>query len=128
MMGRVRSLTVAWRQDAGTAAVEFALIIPVFVAMVLGGMEIATLGFAAASLHFAVEDAARCASVQTTVCTDQTATKSFAAAHYAGPSISPVFTYSPSGCGHIVSATGTLSLNLVPQLVDVPLSATACYP
>lgn len=117
-----------WRHEGGATAVEFALIIPIFVAMVMGGMEIATVGFAAASLHFAVEDAARCASVQTTVCTNPSGIKSFAMAHYAGPSISPVFTYSPTGCGHTVTATGTFSLNLVPEMADIPLSATACYP
>jgi len=128
MSRRTGPFSRAWRHEAGATAVEFALVIPIFVAMVMGGMEIATVGFAAASLHFAVEDAARCASVQTTVCVSPAAITSFATTHYAGPKISPVFSYSTGGCGHTVSATATFSLNLIPQMVNIPLTATACYP
>lgn len=114
--------------DAGATAVEFALMLPVFILMILGGMETATLGFAVSSLHFAVEDAARCAAVKTTVCTDGAATNAFAIAHYVGPSVALVVSSSAAGCGHTVSAAGTYSLNLIPQMLNIPLSATACYP
>ncbi|HEX4710276.1 TadE/TadG family type IV pilus assembly protein [Phenylobacterium sp.] len=116
------------RDDRGATAVEFALVLPAFILMILGGMATATLGFAASSLHFAVEDAARCAAVKTTVCTNAAATQTYAAARYQGPAISPVFTATTAGCGHTVSATGVFSVNVIPQLLNVPLSATACYP
>jgi Flp pilus assembly protein TadG len=116
------------RNDRGAAAVELALVLPVFILMVLGGVATASLGFAVSSLHFAVEDAARCASVKTTVCTSAATITAYAAKQYLGPGISPVFSYSTAGCGHTVSATGTISLNLIPQLANIPISATACYP
>lgn len=118
----------AARDPSGTTAVELALVLPAFILMILGGMATASLGFAAASLNFAVEDAARCASVRTTVCTSAAAIRTYAEAHYSGPAISPVFTYSTAGCGHTVSATGTFAFNVIPQLMNVPITATACYP
>jgi Flp pilus assembly protein TadG len=116
------------RDDRGGTAIEFALVLPAFILMILGGMGTATLGFAVSSLHFAVEDAARCAAVKTTVCTDATTTQTYAARAYQGPAISPVFTATAAGCGHTVSATGVFSVNVIPQLLSIPLSATACYP
>jgi hypothetical protein len=92
-------------------------------------MAAASFGGAVASLHFAVEDAARCASVKTTVCTSSTTIASYAATRYTGPSISPTFTYSTAGCGHTVTGTGTFSFNaIVPQLMSIPVSAKACFP
>ncbi|MDB5428616.1 MAG: hypothetical protein JWR47_434 [Phenylobacterium sp.] len=114
--------------DRGATAIEFALVLPAFILMILGGMATATLGFAVSSLHFAVEDAARCAAVKTTVCTNAASTQTYAARAYQGPAISPVFSATTAGCGHTVSATGVYSVNVIPQLLNVPLSATACYP
>jgi Flp pilus assembly protein TadG len=116
------------RDTAGTTAVETALLLPAFIAMILGGIVVGSLGLAVSSLNLAVEDAARCASVKTTVCTSNTAITDYAKSKYSGPAISPVFTYSTAGCGHTVSATGTYSLNVIPQLMNIPLTAHSCYP
>lgn len=112
----------------GAVAVELALVLPGFVLLTAGSLGAATLGFSVASLHYAVEDAARCAAVKTTICTDSATTAAFAQSRYQGLPIAAVFSYSTSPCAHTVSATGTLSTNLIPQLSTVPLSATACYP
>jgi Flp pilus assembly protein TadG len=124
----MRTLVRLAPDTRGTTAVETALLLPAFIAMILGGIVAGSLGLAVSSLNLAVEDAARCASVKTTVCTSNTTITDYAKAKYSGPAISPVFTYSTAGCGHTVSATGTFALNVIPQLVNVPLSATACYP
>jgi Flp pilus assembly protein TadG len=116
------------RNIAGGTAVETALLLPAFLTMILGGIAAGSIGFTVSSLNYAVEAAARCASVQTTVCTSSTAITTYAASKYSGPRVSPVFTYSTSGCGHTVSARATFSLNLVPQLLNLPLTATSCYP
>jgi Flp pilus assembly protein TadG len=128
-MRTLTCLTGLARNVGGATAVETALLLPVFFLMVFGGMATATFGWAVSSLHFAVEDAARCASVKTTVCTSNTTITTYAAAKYTGPPISPTFTYSTAGCGHTVRATGTFSFNaIVPQLMNVPVSATSCFP
>ena len=113
---------------SGATAVEFALVLPVFATMLLGIFAVSSLAFAANSLHFAVEEAARRAAVKTTVCGDAAATRAYAATRYVGPRITPVFTYSQTACGHTVTASATFDLDLVPELANVPLSATACYP
>lgn len=131
LAGRLRPLRPLLRlarDTGGTTAVETALLLPAFIAMILGGIVTGSLGLAVSSLNLAVEDAARCASVKTTVCTSSTAITDYAKARYSGPAISPVFTYSTAGCGHTVSATGTFSLKVIPQLMNVPLTAHACYP
>lgn len=116
------------RDLGGASAVEFALVLPVFVLLVLGSMSAATLGLSIASMNYAVEEAARCSALKKTACATPSATATFASSKYVGPSISPVFTYSTAGCGNTVTGTATFSLNLVPAFSSVPLSTSACYP
>jgi len=111
----------------GTTAVEFAVLLPAFVMLIVGGMFSAGLVFTLAAMHFAVEDGARCASVQTTICTNSSTIVSFAQSHYNGL-VSPTFTYSPSGCGHTVTGTVTYTLDAGLKTFSVPLSTSACYP
>ena len=80
------------------------------------------------SMHFAVQEAARCASVKTTICSDSASTVTYAQARYQGPIISPVFSYNTSGCGHTVNGTATFTLVAIITSVSVPISVTACYP
>jgi hypothetical protein len=105
-----------------------AFILPVFILLTVGSVGVAMLGFSVASLNFAVQDAARCAAVKTTICTNSGTTAAYALSRYMGLPISPVFSYSTSPCAHTVTATGTMSFNLTPQLSNVPLTASACYP
>jgi Flp pilus assembly protein TadG len=119
--------TKACSDARGTTAVEFAIVSPVFIALVVGMMYTALCLFLVGSLHFAVEDGARCASVRTTVCSDATTTVAYTQSHYFGPS-SPTFTFATPACGKSVSA----SINYVAQLgltqFTIPISATACFP
>ena len=115
------------RQDGG-AAVEYALILPVFIILMVGGLSMGSVSMAANSLHYAVQDAARCAAVKTTVCSDSDKTTAYALSRYSGPQVAPQFSYSTAGCGHTVSATATYPLGLAVTTFNVPLSASACYP
>jgi Flp pilus assembly protein TadG len=112
----------------GGAAVEYALVLPVFVLLVLGCMGAASYGYSLAAMNYTVEETARCAAVKTTVCSNSTSIALYAKNHYSGPAISPVFTYSTAGCGNTVTATATYSFNLVPQFKNVPISVSACRP
>ena len=49
----------------------------------------------AGSMHYAVEEGARCASVRKTVCSDEDTTIAYTKAHYFGPSGVPTFAYDP---------------------------------
>lgn len=116
-----------WSDTRGTTAVEFAIVSPVFIALIVGILYSALCLFLVGSLHYAVEEGARCASVRTTVCKDASTTVAYAQSRYFGPS-SPTFTFATSACGNSVSA----SINYVAQLgltqFTFPIAATACFP
>ena len=116
------------RDDRGTTAVEFAIIAPVFIMMLVGTFYVCLTLFLAGSLHYAVQQAARCASVNTTVCRDSATTVSYAQSHYFGPAASPTFTYAATGCGNSVSASLNYVMNLGMTKLTVPVSAASCFP
>ena len=115
------------RDPSGSSAVEFAFVGPVFLMLVIGMMYGCLMIFSTASLHYAVEEGARCASIRTTVCTDSASTISYTQTAYNGPD-APTFTYATPACGHAVTGTTTFNFNMAVKSWSVPLSATACYP
>lgn len=129
MTGRTRHRARNWRNRDGSAVVEFAMILPPFILLIVGGFYTAGLAFAASSIQYATLAAARCASVQTTVCTDATSTVAYAGTKFFAKGLgAPVFTYSASGCGHVVSGAFTYVLNTGFSRINVPLTSTACFP
>jgi Flp pilus assembly protein TadG len=113
------------RDAGGATAVEYALVLPVAMMMMLGGIWVGMLIFSVSSMDRAVQSAARCMAVDANACGSTGATQTYAQSHYIGPAISPVFTASSSGCGHTVTATANFD---VPAIVNVPLTISACYP
>jgi Flp pilus assembly protein TadG len=125
----VRNLLKSLRRDQqGTTAVEFALIAPVFIALVIGTLALCVALFLIGSLHFAVEDGARCASVKTTICSDAATTVAYTQSRYFGPNVSPTFTYAAAACGNSVSASISYSMDVGFRTFVIPVSATACFP
>ena len=113
--------------QSGATIVEFALIAPALMALVVGGLYTALMMYSAAGLHSAVEDAARCYSVNANVCGSSAAAQTYAQSRYFGID-TPTFTATQAGCGHRVNATLTIAFSAVVTEVKVPLSATACFP
>jgi len=109
------------------------MVLPPFVMLLLGIMSASAVVYTAASLHDAVEGAARWYSVNDSVNasprSNATTTQSYAQNHYLGPS-SPTFTASiiAPGCGHQVNATLNVVLGAGMAQWTIPLSATACFP
>ena len=125
----VRNLLKSLRCDErGTTAVEFAIIAPVFIALLIGTMVLCVGLLLVGSLHFAVEDGARCASVKTTICSDAATTVAYTQSRYFGPAVSPTFTYAAAACGNSVSASISYSMDVGFRTFVVPISATACFP
>ena len=116
-----------WKDERGTSAVEFAIVGPVFLLLVVGFLYLCLSLFLVGSLHFAVEEGARCASIRTTVCSDNATTVAYAQSRYFGPR-SPTFTYQAAACGKSVSGSVSYVVELVIRRVTVPVTATACYP
>jgi Flp pilus assembly protein TadG len=116
--------------ERGTTSVEFALSAPLFALMVTGVMGAGLLFWAQTGLQHAVEMAARCASVNKTICGQTNDIKNYAVAQTAGLNPpSSVFSVSTSACGTLVSAT--YPLVTVPTLWGVSafsLTAQSCYP
>jgi Flp pilus assembly pilin Flp len=125
MRSRMKSLCL---DDQGTTAVEFAIVAPVFIAMLVGAIALGIAMFLIASLHYAVEDAARCASVKTLICSDAATTVAYAQSRYFGPNVSPTFTYAAASCGNSVTASISYSMDVGLRTFTIPISATACFP
>jgi Flp pilus assembly protein TadG len=122
---RLKSLRL---DQQGTTAVEFAIVAPVFIALLVGTITLCIGLFLVGSLHFAVEEGARCASIKTTICSDAATTVAYTQSHYFGPDVSPTFTYAAASCGNSVSASISYSMNVGFRTFVVPISATACFP
>lgn len=131
----MRRAFMALRNDRhGAAAVEFALLAPAFLMMLVGTMMMAMMFFTNSSLHYAVEAAARCASVKSTVCTNAVTTQAVAASNYFGATATPVFTCTgrvcggTAACGNKVTGQISYTLNIGMTTIVTPLRADACYP
>ena len=120
--------STGWGNDErGATAVEFAIVGPLFIILVIGILYLCMGLFALGSMHYAVEEGARCASVRTTVCSDSTTIVSYTKGRYFGPG-SPTFTYTAAACGNSVSGSIDYVVELVLEQVTVPITATACFP
>jgi TadE-like protein len=126
---KVRALfSSAWSDARGVAAVEFAMVAPVFIVLTVGTFYLCLSLFLTGSLHYAVEQAARCASVKTTICTDSNAIVLYAQNNYFGPGGAPNFIYAAAPCGNSVSASLNYVLDTGLKQFTLPVSATACFP
>jgi len=115
------------RCEHGSTAVEFALLLPAFASLIVGTLYTGLVVYSAAGLHSAVEQAARCYSVNATTCSTSDATVTYAQGQYRGIN-SPNFTATTASCGHQVSGSVTVGLNDVFANLSIPLTATACFP
>lgn len=126
--------------ERGGSAAELALIMVPLILLTLGAINMAMMLYTMSSLHYAVEEAARCATVRPTICpsgtgANATAFTTQARKNYGGLTASPTFvlavkapnaTYCPNGN----FVTGTATYNFVTGLTTtaIPLTANACYP
>ena len=111
----------------GVTALEFAFIAPLVIILQLGTIYVALMMFSVSSLEYAAQEGARCASVQTSVCSSIASTTNYTATRYFGVG-TPVFTPTTTSCGNLVSASLSFSLKTGFDNYVVPLSAVACFP
>jgi Flp pilus assembly protein TadG len=111
----------------GTVAIEYAIILPVFLIMLLGIMDISRLLWTYTTLYRASEAAARCAAIKAASCTTFAATKAYAVTAALGLNITASsFSVSNPACGIQVSSSYDFRF-IFPQKT-VTLTTTACYP
>jgi Flp pilus assembly protein TadG len=116
--------------DRGTAAIETALVFPVFILMVLGVFEFGRALWTQSALQYAVQVAARCGAVDVTTCASPSQVISYAVTQSQPLSVpSADFSASTQTCGSSVSVSYPFTF-VVPHLFpfDVTFSAQACYP
>lgn len=111
----------------GVSAVEFALVAPLLLAFTIGGLSTGLVVYSAAGLHDAVEQAARCYSVNAAQCGTAAQAQTYAKNAYYGLN-TPTFAASIQACGHQVAATVSVQLTAIITDIGVPLSAQACFP
>jgi Flp pilus assembly protein TadG len=114
----------------GTTAVEFSLVaLPLFMVL-FGAVEFGRLLWTQSALHYAVEEAARCASVTPSTCGTSDQITAYAATAASPLSItSAAFSSSTPSCGHQVSASFNYQFAVTGLFPFTPtLTAQACFP
>jgi Flp pilus assembly protein TadG len=130
------SITRLLCQRDGAAMLEFALTLPILVGALLGIVEFGRVMWAQNAFHYAVEEAARCYTLQTTSCNSVSATQTYAASitglSYIGAT--PVFSVTPAtACGGGITGN-MVSVNYAfPFLTSffdfsINMAAQSCYP
>jgi Flp pilus assembly protein TadG len=113
----------------GGTAIEFALTAPVFFLLVIGAIQVGLLCWAQLALQQGSEAAARCASVNKTLCGTTTQIQRYASAQSVGlaPAAS-TFTVSTQACGNMVQASYVPPFLIGIVIPSVTLTASACFP
>ena len=127
MIASFRDLRCILADRRGVTALEFAFVAPLAIILQLGTIYVALMMFSVSALEYAVQEGARCASVQTSLCSSTEAIKTYTAARYSGLG-NPVFTSTTVSCGSLVSATLSFSFLTGFDTYTMPLSASACLP
>lgn len=113
------------RNDDGAAMVEAAIVLPVLLLVILGGLDLGLGMLAATRLNFATESAAKCGAVAVPgKCPDAGTTAAFAATQSGAPA--SAFSVSQGGGMEQVSASYAYSFILLPWTIT--LQSTASYP
>jgi Flp pilus assembly protein TadG len=114
----------------GATAIEFALIAPALFLTLFGAIEFGRLMWTQSALHYAVQQAARCASVNTVTCGTASQIASYAAGTVSALNIaSSAFTATSQSCGHQVLASLDYQFVATGLFPYTPtLTAKACFP
>ena len=116
--------------ERGTSAIEFAVTAPAFFLILFAIIEGALLLWTQIGLQHGTELAARCASVNTSICGSSGAVQTYAAQQsFALKPPASIFTVSNPVCGNQVSAAYTYKfLTSFFGLPSFTIRAQACFP
>jgi Flp pilus assembly protein TadG len=151
VIGRLKSASGLARfliiQRSGVTMVEFAIGLSVFVMLLFGVFEVGRLLWTANALHYSTQQAARCASVNTTLCGNGTSAtnsqvQTFAAglagagiptsAFCLNTSCTSPFPTAPANCSstsfNFVAASYSLSLSIPFLSLSPTVTAESCFP
>lgn len=111
----------------GTAVIEFGITAPFFFLVLMGIIEGGLMLWTQLGLERGVEAAARCASVNTTLCGGNDAIQTYAAQQSYGLNPPPsTFKWTSPGCGNQIKAS--YRFPVIPMFSAVTLEAQSCFP
>jgi Flp pilus assembly protein TadG len=115
--------------ERGVSAVEFAMLSPLFFLLLFAIIEGGIVLWTKSALQHGAEMAARCASVNTTLCGSTAAVQNYASQQAYGLNPAPeTFSVSSAACGYLVTASYNFSY-AVPMLgTTIILTARSCFP
>ncbi|GLR85114.1 TadE/TadG family type IV pilus assembly protein [Bradyrhizobium iriomotense] len=121
--------TTIWRDNRAATALEFALTAPVFFLFIFGIIEFGLLFWTQLGLQHGTQMAARCATVNPTLCPSSDAITGYAAQQAFGLTLpAQTFTYSTPACGNQVNASYVFQFPQVLNLSPLTVTAQACFP
>jgi Flp pilus assembly protein TadG len=113
------------RNDDGSALVEAAIVLPVMLTVIIGGLDLGLGMLAANRLNFATESAAKCGALAVPgVCPDAASTAAFAVTQ----SSAPASAFSVSQAGGLEQVSASYAYNFVFLPWTITLQASASYP
>lgn len=115
--------------ESGTTALEFALTAPAFFLFIFGIVEMGLLLWTQIGIQHGAEMAARCASINNTLCPSSSAITSFAVQQSYGLTLpSSTFAHSTPACGNQVNGSYTFQFPAIIGLSPLTLKSQACFP
>ncbi|MBC7504641.1 MAG: pilus assembly protein [Sandarakinorhabdus sp.] len=114
-----------WQDRCGAAALEFALVAPIFLALVIGTVETARWAWGAAATRDLAARAARCINVTPDLCGTTAATQKHLAQSAPIISRSATLDFTKSECGIRVVAIGGFPAMLTPGLGEAVAATCA---
>jgi Flp pilus assembly pilin Flp len=120
-----------WQDQSGASALEFGLTAPVFFLLLFGVIEVGLLFWTQIGLQHGAEMAARCASVNSTLCPNGNpgTITSYASQQAFGLNLPPsTFNYSTPACGNRVTASYDFQFPGLFDVAPLTLTAQACFP
>ena len=134
-----RTARLAWADRAGVATIEFALVGTLFFMLIIGTVEIGRGLWTMNALNYAVQQAARCASINTTACGTQANVRTFAIGVSGALVQNTVFSLNPSpkpswaptcssASNNLVTASYSMKLYVPYVSMRPTLTAASCFP
>ena len=115
--------------NRGATAVELALTLPAFLALIFGAIEFGIVMWTQIGLQHGVEMAARCAVITPSICSSTSTTQSYAASQAYGLSPPPsTFSVSTPSCGEEIDASYHFAFLTAYLPSPVTLTAMSCFP
>ena len=128
LFGAGAALRAPTKDVRGSTAIQVALTFPVLVVFLFGIIQFGFAMWLQNALDYSVAEAARCASVNTTVCATASDIQNYAANQSGAGFASSIFSVSTPLCGNQVSARYPLTLTIPALTYAITLDAHACYP